>query len=91
MPSVRLLALLAAGALGADAARAAEPALAQGTLERIRETTPCASRSPARRPTAIATRAGEVTGEAPAIARAVLERIDPGRSRSNGSRSTSAS
>lgn len=53
------------------------PALAQSTLERIRENQSVKVAIADEAPYGYRDAAGEVTGEAPAIARAVLERIDP--------------
>ena len=72
-----LLALLAAGALGATLLAPAGPALAQGTLERIRANGAVRIAIAGEAPYGYRDAAGEVTGEAPALARAVLERIDP--------------
>jgi polar amino acid transport system substrate-binding protein len=56
---------------------AASPALAQGTLERIREEDKVRVAIAGEAPYAYRDASGEVTGEAPALARAVLGQIDP--------------
>jgi polar amino acid transport system substrate-binding protein len=73
----RALALLAAGALGAMLLGQAMPIQAQSTLERIRETNQVRVGIAGEAPYGYRDASGEVTGEAPEIARAVLERIDP--------------
>ena len=67
--------LIAALLLGA--ALLGQPALAQSTLERIRETHAVKVAIAGEEPYGYRGPDGEVTGEAPAIARAVLEQIDP--------------
>ena len=76
-PARRLLVLLVAGALGAALLGRAAPVLAQSTLERIRETHRVKIAIADEAPYGYRDATGEVTGEAPAIARAVLARIDP--------------
>jgi polar amino acid transport system substrate-binding protein len=68
-----LLVALSGGALLLGAA----PALAQGTLERIRETDQVRVAIADEAPYGYRDASGRVTGEAPEIARVILERIDP--------------
>ncbi|MDZ7748975.1 MAG: ectoine/hydroxyectoine ABC transporter substrate-binding protein EhuB [Halofilum sp. (in: g-proteobacteria)] len=53
-------------------------ALAQGTLERIKETDRIGVAVANERPYGYITEAGELSGESPTIAREILRRIDPG-------------
>jgi polar amino acid transport system substrate-binding protein len=71
-----VLALLVALSGGA-ALLGAAPALAQSTLERIRETNQVRVAIADEAPYGYRDASGRVTGEAPEIARVILERIDP--------------
>ena len=70
-----VLALLGAGAIALLGPAA--PVQAQSTLERIRETNQVRVAIAGEAPYGYRDASGEVTGEAPEIAREVLERIDP--------------